>query len=519
VSPSDRETVRPAREGRSLVGRDAGRSALNAVHTGQRRVRPIHSGAGLPGTLAGTLACLLALLAAGSAGCASYTTRLAELRPRVASAEWEAALAEVDAQGGAGDVLYHLERGALLHYAGRPRESNAELERALQRNEDLYTISLSERGLTFLLNDELEDYRASQLEVDYIHYFRLLNFIALAEPHAAAVEARRLAQRLAEGLDRDERQGAGDDAFLEALAGWVLASHGEPNAALIAYRRAYAAWQAPRSACQGAPPDWIAAELVAAARQSGIPLGAIGADTLRALAGPAAPAEETGSILLLIERGWTPRLVSRHVRIPIFVGDPEWHGEAAAVTAGQTLAARYHRHARHGRWAAEPYEIDYFLDVALPIWADEPAARFSPVTIACEPLGVAARSCAAASARVADLACRARAEFAATAPSRWAKTIARAFLKYAGTRAAERHLGRWAGVLANVAGVASEKADTRAWLLLPSEVRAARLELPAGRWRIVVGGAGEGGVVTDTLDVRAGEKSVRAVRLFPRAAR
>jgi hypothetical protein len=41
-------------------------------------------------------------------------------------------------------------------------------------------------------------------------------------------------------------------------------------------------------------------------------------------------------------------------------------------------------------------------------------------------------------------------------------------------------------VLTNIAGVATEKADTRSWLLLPGQIQASRVELPAGEYQLVL---------------------------------
>ena len=82
---------------------------------------------------------------------------------------------------------------------------------------------------------------------------------------------------------------------------------------------------------------------------------------------------------------------------------------------------------------------------------------------------------------VADLALRARQDFDRREPLILAKSLARALLKYVATRQVEKEAGTWAGVLANLAGVATEKADTRSWLLLPGKISAARIGVPAGR--------------------------------------
>ena len=269
--------------------------------------------------------------------CASYTTRMRALRTSVSGGNLEKALELVGEKGEPGDLLYHLERGALLHYLDRYAESNGDLESAEQVLDERYTVSLSERGLTFLLNDEIEAYAGEVHEGNYLHYYRTLNFLAREERAAAAVEARRLALRLSELRERQsEDLSVRDDPFLEYLAGAVLESVGEWNGALISYRLAkstYAEWE--REAARPVFP-WLEQDIVRTARLSGIDLREIG--LVPAERDRAADASTDGQLLVLFECGWTPRKVSKHLRIPIFEcdrgGDGGARGDGDGVVPG-----------------------------------------------------------------------------------------------------------------------------------------------------------------------------------------
>jgi hypothetical protein len=61
-----------------------------------------------------------------------------------------------------------------------------------------------------------------------------------------------------------------------------------------------------------------------------------------------------------------------------------------------------------------------------------------------------------------------------------AKTAARAVVKWSAFKEATDHEDAVVRLLANVLHVATEKADTRAWLTLPAELRFARLDLTPG---------------------------------------
>ena len=68
---------------------------------------------------------LLVATLAFLAGCATYSAKIANLRPQLASGQYDAALATIDDQTGEKDLLlYYLERGTILHYADRWQESN-----------------------------------------------------------------------------------------------------------------------------------------------------------------------------------------------------------------------------------------------------------------------------------------------------------------------------------------------------------------------------------------------------------
>ena len=74
--------------------------------------------------------------------------------------------------------------------------------------------------------------------------------------------------------------------------------------------------------------------------------------------------------------------------------------------------------------------------------------------------------------------------------------------------------GDVAGFLANVVNVATERADTRAWLGLPHRIWIARLRLPPGRHDVALTLGGDDVVVLDPVDVRPGERSFVTARIF-----
>lgn len=471
--------------------------------------------------------------AAGLAGasCASYSTRLRALRETVASGDLEQAAARIDKETEPGELLHHLEQGLVLRLAGDYRASNVELEQAEILLEELYTISLSRRGLTFLLHDEADAYRGEEHEASYLHFYRILNFLALEERGAAVVEARRLALRL-ETLRTGEAAASRTDPLLEYFTGVLFETSGEWNEALIAYRLAAAGWV--DSARAGtAPPPWLAADLSRAAARAGIALEAVPelgalpgeAEVGRAGSGGEESPGPVGDLFVLFEKGWTPAKVSEHVRVPLLRTEVEWKDSPSgeekderSAAAGRAMAERYREQRRTGAWPVERTEIAYVLDAAVPVLAEAPLGRAAACRVIARQADGGVGSRAARTLRVADLAERTRQAFREREPAILARTFARALVKYLAKNQAEKQGGKLMGVLANLLGVATEKADTRAWLLLPGEIQAARLRLPPGEYDLRLAALDAQGDELERRDLRvriaAGEVSFVSWRSF-----
>ena len=71
--------------------------------------------------------------------------------------------------------------------------------------------------------------------------------------------------------------------------------------------------------------------------------------------------------------------------------------------------------------------------------------------------------------------------FDAEKPTIFFRTILRGLTKYLASRGAEKVGGKGLGLLANLLGAVTERADTRSWLTLPGQVHVLRLHLPPGR--------------------------------------
>jgi len=88
-------------------------------------------------------------------------------------------------------VLYYLDMGIALHFAGRYAESNESLDKAEIAIEENFTRSISKMMISFLLNDNVLDYAGEDYEDIFINIIKNLNYIHLKKTEDAMVEIRR----------------------------------------------------------------------------------------------------------------------------------------------------------------------------------------------------------------------------------------------------------------------------------------------------------------------------------------
>jgi hypothetical protein len=137
-----------------------------------------------------------------------------------------------------GDELLRLmHRGLLLHYAGRYEESNEVLQQAEVIIDERYTKSVSRALLSMVTSDRALAWVPGDTERMMVNYYGALNYLALADPEEAAVEARRLSRLLELGeddeIEAEERQMR---RTLRYFAAAVFEATGNHNDAGVAYR-------------------------------------------------------------------------------------------------------------------------------------------------------------------------------------------------------------------------------------------------------------------------------------------
>ena len=97
-------------------------------------------------------------------------------------------------------VLFNLEYGTVLHFAGKYDSSITYFNRAEELIEANYTKSISQGAASLLLSDNALAYDGEEYENVYLNAFKALSFLHLGDMESALVESRRIAFKL-EQLD------------------------------------------------------------------------------------------------------------------------------------------------------------------------------------------------------------------------------------------------------------------------------------------------------------------------------
>ncbi|MBI3811573.1 MAG: hypothetical protein HY283_05140 [Nitrospirae bacterium] len=351
-------------------------------------------------------------------------------------------------------VLYDFDRGMMLHLAGQYNESNQSLTQAENRIDELYTQSVAAGAGAMLTNDNALPYEGEDFEKVMINVIAALNYGYLGQWDEALVEARKVDHKLNLFNDKYEKKNVyKQDALAQYLSGILFEAKGELNDAFISYRKAYEAYGDYR-------------------KNYGTPMPpTLPADLLRVTAALHLEEEHQDYLKQFPSARWTT--------------EKELKGQSELVFVSYT-----------GR---SPIKEDFFIEAPIPekkggvyvlrVALPKFVPRSNKVKTAEVHLIPAAGSGGAVSQRTflaEDVTAIAKKNLEDRIARITAKSIARAVVKYQATREAEKKGGPVAGLLANVAAVATEQTDKRSWRTLPGQIQLARLAVPPGTYTVAV---------------------------------
>lgn len=405
----------------------------------------------------------LALLGLGCAGPSGATKK--GLNSLIAARDYAGAekfleSAKLTQYGKKNLVLYYLDKGAVLHDAGKYKESDGSFDMAEKRMEELYTKSVSKAAGTMLLNDNTVDYAGEPFERAMTNVYRALNYVFLGLPEEALVESRKVETFLEElGRKLEKKPVYKDDAFARYLDALLYEDAGKYDDARISREAAEAAYA------------WYASAYGTPAPRFDLPPD---------------PGKDLGEVVFIHYNGVAPRKISKTFQVA-------W-GQAAALVQSSPDSDR--EDPRYKNAVAAGF-LGKAVTVAFPDYIQDSYAIVSSEIDAGEGLKAESRL-------MEDVSAIAMKNLKDHQGAVKARAIVRATVKYviaesasrAAADACDKQYGKntWQSSLcrgmsrglAHGVAAATEIADTRAWSSLPSQIRMARLKLPPGSRTITV---------------------------------
>jgi hypothetical protein len=423
------------------------------------------------------------------------------------------------------ELLRRLQLGVALHHAGRFGESNAAFEWAEAEADARYTRSVSRAVGSLIVNDNVLRYVPTRPEMAMIPAYRMLNYLALGQGDEAVVEARK-ADAYLQRLGDAKGDPCVGEGMVRYLTGLVHRAAGSAQDALVSFRLAERSF----GACEGRdapPPPELGHDLANAARAAG-DLALADSAVGRYGTPPAAPGPGSGELVVFVGDGWVAHRAESalHVGIPEEEmrgwrdrrdddGDGEADEESTAELAGR-ISARLvanlsQRAAWGGSWDDDPglqaallASDGYVMRLAwaVPRLEANGAGRFRLVA------GDSADGAEAVPAVAGDLTAGMLRALEAQRPAMMSRMVARGVAKFVASRKIEekaegesRFLGWLASAVTGAASLATERADTRSWSLLPDRVSVARLALPVGEHAVRLEVLSADGAAVRTVDL------------------
>ena len=391
-------------------------------------------------------------------GCSRYNMQ--ELRTTLEQGNYEGAFAYIDKNTPEDPKLPFLfERGLVAHYANSFAESGAAFAHAETIAEDLYTKSVLQEGASLFYNDQARPYPGTKYERLLAHYYSALNYVYQGQLDGALIECRRATNLINYFKGEDEKYDFFGTGFLAHLSGMCFEAAGEFNDAFISYRQAAEYYQNAMEKTGVEMPADIGHSIVRLARKLSF---TDEYERYRDQYGepPIQPAG-TGELILFYESGYVPQKGEEALMLPIFKTDkpsekPEEFVPTLLGRIGQTYDAT---------------SLQYVLRIAMPTIAPNP-----PNLVGIE---VTVEQASAHGIPVTHVGKIAIETFNAQRPIILFRTVLRALLKYLASTKLKKE-SQVLGIAANLAAVATERADTRAWETLPNQIFMVRMPLREG---------------------------------------
>jgi len=128
-------------------------------------------------------------------------------------------------------LLYFMEKGIVLHYAGQYPESILALRGASDLIKEQEVISASRQAASMVTSEWITDYKGEYAERLLVHTYLMMNYLLMGAPESALVEGK---QALAVF---DRYPACSGDFFTRALIAHCFEAVGDINGAYIEYKK------------------------------------------------------------------------------------------------------------------------------------------------------------------------------------------------------------------------------------------------------------------------------------------
>jgi len=398
-----------------------------------------------------------------TSSCSPITRHYVQVETFISKQEYEKADKVIEENqkkyGSKNRLLYLLDRGMTLHLSGRFSESNQFLHQAEQWAEQLYTKSIISETGAFFTNDNTLPYAGEDFERVMIHLISALNYIYLEDLDEALVEARKIDHQLNLLNDRYEKKSVyRQDAFARYLSGKLFEAKKELNDALIAYRKAYEAYQEDQKNYGIDIPEGLMADLLRLTDFLGFENeNRQYQETFRQVQWmPQKEYRQLAEVVFNSFNGLSP------VKEDFFITAPVPDGRGGIYILNVAMP----------RFVRRPSNISYAL---VEVW--NPGGSFSQKTVPVQDIsGIAIKNLEDRVGRIT------------------AKAIARASSKFLLSQGIRKMAAKdqepvslfLAELGTNLFSLFSEQSDKRSWRTLPGEIQMAGVLVPPGKYQVRV---------------------------------
>ncbi|NOQ72339.1 MAG: hypothetical protein GQ574_10085 [Crocinitomix sp.] len=359
------------------------------------------------------------------------------------------------------ELLYYLELGKVLNLQGKFAESNYNLNKADYMMEAYRSVFDMALGVT--VNPALQSYKAEPHERILVHYYKALNYLQLGDIEEAIVEARRI--DLSEMVNNNAVNGKfkkyGKDPFGLILMGMIYEADQDYNNAFIAYRNAKDVYNNDETGLyNGKFPESLERDLVRTSAYAGMSYQS----DLEKVDLP------HGEAIIFWEKGLAPIKAEKN----IFFSLNQKNGSFFFMSDNLSIPIDYNFAKNDPDF--DPSDIG-MIRLAIPYYVQRVDNNLTA--------SITVNDQQKKFTLIEDIDALAF----QIEKDNYLKELGKNLLRLALKKISELAINErnpYAGLALNIANVATEKADTRNWQSLPSQIHYARIPLQEGLNKITV---------------------------------